>query len=84
MKKLSIICALVMVFGVSLVQAQQYEVAPAGSSPPAFITTADVAPGGTVAFDIYQPVFLLTSQQVREPCYWLWQTLSVLLLTART
>jgi hypothetical protein len=53
MKKLSIICALVMVFGVSLVQAQQYEVAPAGSSPPAFITTADVAPGGTVAFDIY-------------------------------
>jgi hypothetical protein len=51
MKKLSIICALVMVFGVTLVQAQQYQVAPAGTK--AFGTTGDVAPGGAVDFDIY-------------------------------
>jgi hypothetical protein len=51
MKKLSIICALVMVFGVSLVQAQQYEVAPAGGK--AFTTTAGVAPNNTISLDIY-------------------------------
>jgi hypothetical protein len=51
MKKLSIICALVMVFGVSLVQAQQYEVAPTGTT--AFITAEGVPPGGSLVLDIY-------------------------------
>jgi len=51
MKKLSIICALVMVFGVSLVQAQQYEVAPAGTK--AFTTAEGLAPNTTIALDIY-------------------------------
>jgi hypothetical protein len=51
MKKLSIICALVMVFSVSLVQAQQYQAAPAGTK--AFSTLEGVAPGGTVSLDVY-------------------------------
>jgi hypothetical protein len=51
MKKLSIICALVMVFGVSLVQAQTYEVAPTGGK--AFTTAIGVAPGGTTTLDIW-------------------------------
>ena len=52
MKKLSIICALVMVFGVSLVQAQPtYQVAPAGGK--AFTGAVDVAPGDPVSIDIY-------------------------------
>jgi hypothetical protein len=51
MKKLSIICALVMVFGVSLVQAQQYEVAPTGGK--AFTTTEGIAPGASIALDVW-------------------------------
>ena len=51
MKKLSIICALVMVFGVSLVQAQTYEVAPAGTKD--FTTLAGVAPNANISLDIY-------------------------------
>jgi hypothetical protein len=51
MKKLSIICALVMVFSVSLVQAQQYEVAPTGTKN--FITAISVPPSASFQLDIY-------------------------------
>jgi hypothetical protein len=51
MKKLLIICLLVTGCGVSLVQAQQFEVAPCGTK--AFTTTADVVPGSTICLDIY-------------------------------
>jgi len=53
MKKLSIICLLVMVFSVGTAHAQPYpyEVAPCGTKD--FTTAADVVPGGTICLDIY-------------------------------
>ena len=52
MKMLSIICcALLMVFSVLLVQAQQYEFVPAGTKY--FTTIADINVGGTLALDIW-------------------------------
>ena len=53
MKKLPIICLLVIVFAVGTAYAQQYpyEVAPCGTKD--FTTTADVVPGGTICLDMY-------------------------------
>jgi len=53
MKKLPIICLLVMMFAVGTAHAQPYlyEVAPCGTKD--FTTTADVVPGGTICLDIY-------------------------------
>ena len=53
MKKLSIICFLVMVFTVGTAHAQLYwyEAAPCGTKD--FTTAADVVPGGTICLDIY-------------------------------
>jgi len=53
MQKLSIICALLMVFSVSLVQAQQYSVDDAGEAGKTFITTESLAPGASTTLDIY-------------------------------
>ena len=53
MKKLPIICLIVMVFAVGTAHAQPYphEVAPCGTKD--FTTAADVVPGGTLCLDIY-------------------------------
>jgi hypothetical protein len=51
MKTLLIVCSLIMVFGVSLAQAQQYEVALAGTK--IFTTNEVVYPGGTIGLDIW-------------------------------
>jgi hypothetical protein len=53
MKKLSIICALVMVFSVSLAQAQQYEVTLAGDTVANAITAIGVPPNASLALDVY-------------------------------
>ena len=51
MKKLPIICLLVMIFSVGTTHAQQYEVAPAGTKE--FRTAFAVIPDGTISLDIY-------------------------------
>jgi hypothetical protein len=53
MKKLLIICLLIMMFSVVTAHAQQYlyEAAPCGTKD--FTTTADVVPGGTICLDIW-------------------------------
>ena len=51
MKTLVIICSLVMVLGAGYAQAQQYEVAPAGTK--AFTTAEGVVPGGTISLAIW-------------------------------
>ena len=51
MKKLSIICSLVIVFSIGTAHAQEYEVAPCGTKD--FITAADVIPAGIICLDIW-------------------------------
>jgi hypothetical protein len=53
MKKLPIICLLIMMFTVGTAHAQPYlyEVAPCGTKD--FTTAIDVVPGGTICLDIY-------------------------------
>ena len=51
MKRLLIVCAMVLLFGVGTAHAQQYEVAPAGTM--AFTTHEAIAPGATIDLDIY-------------------------------
>ena len=51
MKRLSIICSLVMVFALGTARAQQYEVAPSGTKN--FTTHEALAPGATIDLDIY-------------------------------
>jgi hypothetical protein len=51
MKRLSVLCSFAMVFAVGTAQAQQYEVAPAGTK--AFITAEGVPPNGTICFDVW-------------------------------
>ena len=51
MKRLSLLCSLVMVFALETARAQQYEVAPSGTK--AFTTSEGLAPGGTIDLDIW-------------------------------
>ena len=51
MKKLLTICSLLMVFSAGYVQAQQYEVAPAGTK--AFTITDTLVPGQQACYDIW-------------------------------
>jgi hypothetical protein len=51
MKKLPIICLLVMMFTVGTAHAQQYEFAPCGTKT--FTTATGITPGGTICLDIW-------------------------------
>jgi len=51
MKRLSLLCSLVVVFAVGTAHAQQYEVAPSGTK--AFTTHEGLFPGGTISLDIW-------------------------------
>ena len=66
MKKLPIICLLVMMFTVGTAHAQPhlYEAAPCGTK--GFTTTADVIPNGTICLDIYLFEFVICSMFVRD------------------
>jgi hypothetical protein len=51
MKRLAVLCFLVMVFALGTARAQQYEVAPSGGK--AFTTHVGLAPGATISLDIW-------------------------------
>jgi len=51
MKRLLIVCAVLIVFSVGTAHAQQYEVAPSGTKN--FTTAEGIAPGGTISLDIW-------------------------------
>ena len=55
MKRIAIICYLILVFSVGTAHAQQYEVAPASTK--AFTTAAGITPGGTISLDIYHKIW---------------------------
>ena len=55
MKRIAIICSLIMVFSVGTAHAKQYEVAPAGIK--AFTTAAGITPGGTIGLAMYHKIW---------------------------